>query len=391
MRVLHVNDSLEPIGGIEVYVENMGKLLKENEHCVEYLGNNKKDNKKGLIGWLLRIYNPISYFRMIKKIKEFKPDIIHYHSLLYLISPSVMHAAKIMKIPSVITIHDYSIICPNSYFLDDLELPCKHGFSTKCLTQNCWPYRPGLKPKILRIYRTIKLITHRWIIKNNTDAFLSPSHNLAQNLKKYLGKNAIITPLFTDFTPNYTPLNEENTLLFVGRIAPEKGIKSLIDAMKHVKKEIPDTKLIVVGKGKYLNKYIQYAKSLGLSPNIYFKGYVDRKQLPELYQISKIVVIPSIYAENFGTVGLEAISFGRPIIVSNSFGLIERIHDGKIGKAFKSGNSKELASLIITMLKDSDSLNQLSINTKKVIKEYSKKRHYNQIIEIYRDTIKKYN
>jgi glycosyltransferase involved in cell wall biosynthesis len=387
MRILHVNDSDEIIGGVEVYLSNLVNLQRENAQIVEILYSKSEQDRAGIITLLSRIYNPIALVRMIKKIKEFKPDIIHFHSILYYISPSVMHAAKLLNVPSIISIHDYSIVCPNSYFIDQHGIACKQGFGYQCLTRKCVPYNKKIKYWILRIYRTIKLLVHRSIIKNNADHILSPSDNLSKWLQTNLGVNPLTVYLFTELKAQITPIITENNLLYVGRVEEGKGIDCLLHALKIVKEKFSDVRLVVAGKGNSLEKSKQLAESLGLSSSITFSGFVSRDKLSKYYQNSKIVVIPSNYAENFSSVGVEAITFGRPIIVSDEFGLVERIHGGKVGLSFRMGDSKDLAEKIITLLTDQQLEKKLSNNTKKAVKLYSKNKHYNHIIEIYEKMI----
>lgn len=111
-------------------------------------------------------------------------------------------------------------------------------------------------------------------------------------------------------------------VLFLGRLAPQKGCRYFLDAAKKVLEKDPNVKFIVAGKGLLMEKLMKQADKSGISNNVIFTGYVGGKDVDRLYKIADVYVVPSV-SEPFGLTPLEAISNGCPVIVSNNSGFRE--------------------------------------------------------------------
>lgn len=116
----------------------------------------------------------------------------------------------------------------------------------------------------------------------------------------------------------------EKLILFAGRLDSVKGVTGLINSFLQLNKEKPDTRLIIAGSGDF-NKHFETAHPKW--SKITFTGFVEKKELRELYSIADIGVVPSIH-EEFGYVALEMMMQKLPIIVSNSTGLKEIAENG---------------------------------------------------------------
>jgi len=116
MRILIVHTYYKQHGGEDAVVQNEMALLQNDGHEVELI--DFSNASATLLKVLLMPFNPYSYLKMLKKIKSFKPDIVHVHNLHYAATPSVLYAAKKMQVPIVMTIHNYRLLCPSgSLFL----------------------------------------------------------------------------------------------------------------------------------------------------------------------------------------------------------------------------------------------------------------------------------
>lgn len=122
-------------------------------------------------------------------------------------------------------------------------------------------------------------------------------------------------------------------VLYSGRLVPEKGVKELIQAFVKIK-EKDNLKLIIAGSAKYgRNVEDSYYKELKkLSENdkekIIFTGYIKYDDIPDLYSISDIGVVPSIWEEPFALTVIEQMASGNPVIISNSGGMKELVNEG---------------------------------------------------------------
>src|SRR5256712_703963 len=112
-------------------------------------------------------------------------------------------------------------------------------------------------------------------------------------------------------------LNGNDVILHVGRVAPEKNLTTLIHAFPKVLESNPDTKLMIVGTGPYMEKYYDLVRHLGLAGDVIFTGFVPDADLPKYYAAADAFAIASKF-ETQGLVVLEALASGRPVADSGS-------------------------------------------------------------------------
>ena len=144
-------------------------------------------------------------------------------------------------------------------------------------------------------------------------------------------------------------LEENNYVLFVGRLGVLKGAQYAIEAFKRIRMEHPNLKMVIVGKGDYENYLRGLARGLG---NIVFTGYVGSLMIRKaLYENSLLVLVPSLY-ETLPMVVLEAMACGRAVIASNVGGIPLLVRNGKTGFLAKPGDSKDLERLINILIED---------------------------------------
>jgi len=143
----------------------------------------------------------------------------------------------------------------------------------------------------------------------------------------------------------------EKILLFVGRLVPEKGLDTLINALPNILAGGVDAKLIAVGEGPQKEAYQRMASDTGLHEKVYLAGYLDDWTLRALYRIADVAVVPSKF-EPFGIVALEAMAAHCPLVTTAVGGLSEIVDDGSTGLKVPVGDSHALAKAILKMVKD---------------------------------------
>lgn len=131
----------------------------------------------------------------------------------------------------------------------------------------------------------------------------------------------------------YSIKDDDFVFLYTGRVCPEKGILELVKAFKQICDQYKNIKLLVVGsrwynliaKDGYFEKLLEESK--GLEDRIVFTGYVFPDDMPAIYTLGDVLVIPSMWEEPFGVVALEGMAMKLPIISTNSGGLVEILDD----------------------------------------------------------------
>lgn len=148
--------------------------------------------------------------------------------------------------------------------------------------------------------------------------------------------------------------------LYVGRIEPDKGLRTVVEAFSRLKQNYPEKfrliKLLVVGGGKVngelqRNPEVKSLKRLvekeGLVNNMFFLGSKKQVELKRYYSVADALVVPSYY-ESFGLVAVEALACGTPVIASCTGGLKCILRPGKNGFYFSPGNPESLSEILIS-------------------------------------------
>lgn len=145
-----------------------------------------------------------------------------------------------------------------------------------------------------------------------------------------------------NFTPSFKK-QDEFTLITVGRLEWVKGYTYLLDALKNT--GIPEWKLLVCGTGSYESRLNHQANELGLSKNIHFLGWLNKKELEEQFLHSDLMVMPSL-SESFPLVALEAGQYGLPLIASDVGDVKEILPHSGLGWLVEPENTSQLAEAL---------------------------------------------
>lgn len=191
-----------------------------------------------------------------------------------------------------------------------------------------------------------------------------------------------IVPTAVDIKGTFYPmlLNEEY-LLVISRLAADKGLDFLLDAMSLVIKNLPNIKLLIKGDGPYRAKIEERIKELNLQKNVIIDAQsVPQKELNAFYNKAFITVIPTT-GGLFPFVALESMAAGKPVISSFGRALKEVVINGQTG--FIVDNEKEMAERIIYLMKNDSMRRQMGQNGLSLIKSYDFVSVAQKFIKIY--------
>lgn len=192
------------------------------------------------------------------------------------------------------------------------------------------------------------------------------------------------------FSADVSPIDEfcdgKVNILFVGRLEKRKGLNYLLKAYQQAKREVPNSRLIVVGPGTRLrHKYEKQIMWSGLK-DIVFVGYVGYDELPRYYKTADIFCAPATSGESFGIVLLEAMAVGKPIVASNIKGYASLLNHGVEGLLVPPRDERSLAQALISLMTDESLRNQMGAKGKVKALDYSwqqiAQRVYNYYIEV---------
>jgi glycosyltransferase involved in cell wall biosynthesis len=173
--------------------------------------------------------------------------------------------------------------------------------------------------------------------------------------------------------------------LFYGRLAPEKGVMTLINTWKRLSKNVL---LKIIGEGAMSAMIKDEIKSNNLS-NIEFLGFRKGEELFDYIRNASFVLVPSEWYENNPLTIVEAYSSGKPVIGSNVGGIPELIIEGKTGYLFDMADSAELEQKINEAVTMSDNAYVKMSETayRFACDKFSEKTHYRELLNIYTEVV----
>lgn len=391
MKILMVNDLYELIGGTETYLLNLFEALEERGHTVVVLygAEARLDSRtKNRPSYFVNFSQPIRVIinAIADIIKKESPDIIHIHNLGRAEGIYSYLSELCGLIPAVHFVHGHDLYCPSGrkYFYRGLRI-CQRRYGPYCLfsmlLNRCFDSKRTWI--IFNFYnRPKQFLDNYYIFKK----IIVSSEFVGRCLIKHgLQEESIeVLPYFTDI-PELKDNDDKNIILFVGRIYKEKGLNYLIRALQFIK--VP-FKLVVVGDGdsRELKNCKKISQKLGLKDKVEFVG--RKLNLQDYYSQASIVAVPSIWPEPFGIVGIEAMSYAKPVAAFNVGGIPEWLENNQTGFLVEPYNIKELASRIEFLLKDKVLAMQLGQEARRVVEEkFDKNRHIDRLLIIYKEVI----
>lgn len=179
------------------------------------------------------------------------------------------------------------------------------------------------------------------------------------------------------------------TILYLGRLAKDKGIEDALLAFHDIQKVFRDAALWIVGREEkkgYTKDLIKLAKKLKIDKSITFFNYVSDEKKFDLLKQAWVLVHPSV-KEGWGLTVIEAATQGTPTVAYNALGLCDSIVDGKTGLLTSEMNSHSLAEKTLTLLNDKILYNKLSKNALLWSKKFNWKKSTTQSLKLIRQTI----
>ena len=169
-------------------------------------------------------------------------------------------------------------------------------------------------------------------------------------------------------------------ITYIGRIKKYKNINKIIDAMPLLIKKIPDLKLIIGGKGDYLDALKEQVEKLNLQKNVEFTGFLSEEEKAELLGKAWVFVTMA-EKEGWGITVIEANAMKTPAIGSDVPGLQDSIQNNKTGYLVPLNNLNKLVNKIETLLEDKNELKKLSENAYNWSKKFSWDNSANYFLE----------
>lgn len=418
LSILHINNFHYLRGGSEAVYFGTADILEEHgnksiffsmshpenlpcetsNYFVPYVDLCSNDNKS-IITWCNTAGRILYFFeakrRLSALLDKYHIDIAHLHNIYHELSPSVIDVLKERKIPMVMTLHDYKMVC-TSYSMLAEGKPCEacsqgryyHAIRKRCVKGAF----------AMSMLATLEAYLHNSILNiyDKVDIFISPSLFLKNKLEEMGFKKEIIyLPNFIDMK-RFEKIREdknppqETSVVYFGRLSPEKGLWTLLEAAKRLKIEKNELEIKIVGDGIMRGILEEKVKTEGIN-NVKFLGYIKGEALYKEINRSIAVVLPSECYENNPVSVLEAFALGKPVIGSRIGGIPELVIDGVSGYTFEPNNAEDLKSKILFLMKNKNVLHNMSKNTRELLeKNFNEEVYCKGLMSIYENVLAKY-
>lgn len=304
--------SIKKINGIKIYY-----LYPTNIYWT--LGKSRHNFILRGLWHLLDMYNPGTYHKINKIIKEEQPQLVQTINLAGF-SVSAWKAAKKAGLPLIHNLQDHYLLCPKSTM-----------FKNNCnCAKSCWPCSFYSFPK--------KALSSLVDAVVGISSFILEKHCEAGYFPDSI-KKVIYNPVLPRAQKEKSFLATPIRFGYLGRIVPDKGVETLLEAFRVFDPQ--DGTLKLGGTGE--SSYVDFLRRRYDAPNIAFLGFVSPD---DFFKQIDILIVPSLWQEPFGMVVVEAFSHGIPVIGSNRGGITELIDDGKTGFLFEPTEPDALARIV---------------------------------------------
>jgi len=173
----------------------------------------------------------------------------------------------------------------------------------------------------------------------------------------------------------------DGPLVYVGRVSREKGILTLLEAMRRVR----NARLVVAGEGDAAAEVGAFIARHKMD-NVELVGHLGPETLMELLREARFVVMPSDCYENCPFALLEAFALGKPAIAASIGGIPELVDEGETGLLFRPGDAADLAEKIRLLLARPEAIRSMGKNARRKIETaYNLAEHCARLLEVYRD------
>jgi glycosyltransferase involved in cell wall biosynthesis len=344
MKIVMVHNTYQQAGGEDIVSRNDCELLKSHGHeVVEYRRSNDDVEKFVSIRRLALAKQTIWASDTRREFRQLllreRPDIVHVHNTFVMVSPSIYWACRDARVPVVQTLQNYRLLCPGALFLRDDKV-CE-----ECMEHGVWR---GVRYGCYRGSRAATAVvaamlsTHRilgtW--SRQIEYYLAPTEF---GRRKFIegglpAERMLVKPNCVQPDPGEGN-GDRSYALFVGRLSPEKGLRTLLAAWASLRVSIP---LLIVGDGPLRQELEEYARQHSLA-SVRFLGRLNGQETMAKMKGARSLVFPSECYEGLPMTVIEAFACGTPVIASNMGAMQELIANGRTGLHFTPGDAEDLA------------------------------------------------
>ncbi len=389
MKVILVHNAYQQPGGEDVVFDQERQLLERAGHqVVVYRRSNREIEAYSGVRWLALVPKVVwateTRHEVLRLLRKEKPDLVHVHNTFMMVSPSIYSACEEAHVPVVQTLHNYRLVCPAGTFFRDGHV-CE-----ECVEDSLWRgvhygcYR-GSRPATAVVALTLAVHRRRRTWTQGVDCFVALTKFARRKFVEggLPAEKISVKPNFVHPDPG-ARVGDGEYALFVGRLSPEKGLKTLLAAWQRLHNRIP---LLIVGDGPLRAELEVEAAQRGLS-SICFQGRLPSEQTLGTIKGARFVAFPSECYETFGKSIAEAFACGTPVICSRLGAMQEIVEDGRTGLHFTPGDPEDLAQKVEWAWSNPERIREMGKEARREYEsKYTAEKNYPILMEIYQRAI----
>lgn len=403
MKILHVNKFFDLQGGAEVYMHGLmhqQELMGHEVHAFSTKSHKNlpsQDQKHFVTRYdLTKRHDPVTDIKIAanylynleaKKafasmLDEVKPDVVHLHNLYNYLSSSLLGEIRKRNIPCVQTLHDYKLACPNYKMYTEGAVceRCKGGKYYESIKHRC--SFEGLLPNVLaaaEMYLTKTVQAY----EKTVSFFLCPSQFIKEKMIDW-GEPASKMRLVRNPTDEISEpaLRGGGYLLYSGRLSPEKGLKSFLEAAC----KFPQLPVKIAGRGPEEAELRKLVAEKG-AHHIEFLGFVAPADLIAIRHRAEALVLPTLMYENCSGSVLEGLASGLPCLVTRIGGNPELVEDGKQGFLVTPGDVEDWVRILHRFMATTKEMRDAMAHSarEKIHTRHRWQTHTEGVLQAYRD------
>lgn len=387
MKILFVNEKWGLSGGQEEYIRVVCNALVGRGHEVHLLygelSGHTVDSEKVKFKQIL--VKDLELDKVEDWAKKIGPDVINLQNVY---EPRLVNKLN-QNFPTTRFVHDHSTYCPGNskYFFRSGKI-CTIAASYSCLLnaykEKCMTRRPSLALKRVRgRFEWLEALKGLSLVLCNSSYVKT-----ALVMNGLVESKVVVNHLFPGHSESFYEAEPINILepgpaqiLYVGRLFKEKGVDVLLKAVSQIKQ---DFRLKIVGEGWEKDNLLKLSLDLGLEEKVEFLGFKNGVDLARLYKSCLFFVMPSVWPEPFGMVGIEANAFSKAVVAFNVGGVTDWLEDNVNGVLLGQVDVHGLAETMESLLNNRVRCRALGLaGLNKVKTRFNLERHLDVLEEVY--------
>jgi glycosyltransferase involved in cell wall biosynthesis len=339
---------------------------------------------------LSRLFYARDVYRAVALLaKDTQPQVAYILHYLRKLSPSLLVGLKHSRVPIIVRLSDYAMICPQAHCLRN-ETPCE-----LCVGGNLLPsiryccVQGSLSASILNaLATTYHKATHCFDL---VDRFVVTTRFMHRMMLAagYTEERLCHIPTFVNgriFHPDTNDVRK-TYLAYAARLEAIKGVHVLIDAFALLRAKRPGIDLTLriagVGNVEYVARLKQKVQHLDLNDSVVFLGDQTVDGIVDLLNKALLSVVPSLWYENLPNAILESYACGTPVVVSNVGSLPECVEEGRTGYLFEPADTEDLAERLGYCYDHPEEMAEMGRYARRVAETvYSKERHVEKLTNV---------